>query len=333
MLVALSIKNFKSIREAHVRFGPFTCFIGHNGVGKSNLFDAIHFLSLLADRNISDAATEVRRTSDGGCSLMLVDVQDRAVLCIEEPENGIHPSRVPNLAELLRDYAVDAHHAVGTDNPLRQVVLNSHSPEVARQFSCDDLIFVERALTSTDGPISVFRPIADTWRTTLSNGAQSTVLPIDGAGGRRLHRGFARQPRVQATEPGVWIGHVNRQLAYAVVADGGTDRLLVPIIQPRRPASMPTKARRPHRADPDPVYAYEMTSSPGIERPTKSRSCVRSGICRWMAVAAIQQSPASNRRPIRLLSCMTRAHVRANSWSDGIIKKRRRKVSSSVLAR
>ena len=61
MLVALSVRNFKSIREAHVRFGPFTCFIGHNGVGKSNLFDAIHFLSSLAERNISDAATEVRR--------------------------------------------------------------------------------------------------------------------------------------------------------------------------------------------------------------------------------------------------------------------------------
>ena len=68
MLVALSIKNFKSIREAHVRFGPFTCFIDHNGVGKSNLFDAIHFLSSLAERNVSDAATEVRRTSDGGYS-------------------------------------------------------------------------------------------------------------------------------------------------------------------------------------------------------------------------------------------------------------------------
>lgn len=98
---------------------------------------------------------------------------------------------MPNLAELLRDYAVDVHHAAGADNPLRQVVLNSHSPEVARQFSCDDLIFVERALTSTDGPISVFRPIADTWRTTLANGAESG----------------------------------------AIVADGGTDRLLVPIIQ------------------------------------------------------------------------------------------------------
>ena len=67
MLVALSIKNFKSNREAHVRFGPFTCFVGHNGVSKSNLFDAIHFLSSLA-RNVSDAATEVRRASDGGYS-------------------------------------------------------------------------------------------------------------------------------------------------------------------------------------------------------------------------------------------------------------------------
>lgn len=68
MLVALSITNFKSIREAHIRFGPFTCFIGHNGVGKSNLFDAIHFLSALTDRDIAEAAAEVRRTSDGGYS-------------------------------------------------------------------------------------------------------------------------------------------------------------------------------------------------------------------------------------------------------------------------
>ena len=429
MLVALSIKNFKSIREAHVRFGPCTCFIGHNGVGKSNLFDAIHFLSALTERDISDAATEVRRTSDGGYSpldlvfgrhpdrrielsadmvvppqvqddfgqpaepsttlltyrirlryestsdrllvehesltharlqayekfvgfdsgqefrksvalgvrrggplistkedriqlhgdggsrgrpspvgrspltvvggtntsdyptvlaakremsswrilhlepsamrtpdnrsapahvsasgghlaatlqglatrnpnaeaeilfrlrqlnsdiaelsvysddvrdqlalrarvsgvdnwlygrslsdgtlryialvLMLVDIEDRAVLCIEEPENGIHPSRVPNLAELLRDYAVDIHDSVRADNPLRQVVLNTHSPEVARQLPFDDLVFVERALTSQDGPISSFRPITGTWRATAANGPESTAQPID----------------------------------------------------------------------------------------------------------------------------------------------------------
>ena len=68
MLLALTIKNFKSIREAHVRFGPFTCFIGHNGVGKSNLFDAIQFLSALAERDVAGAATAVGHTSDGGYS-------------------------------------------------------------------------------------------------------------------------------------------------------------------------------------------------------------------------------------------------------------------------
>ena len=111
--------------------------------------------------------------------VMLADVQDRAVLCIEEPENGIHPSRVPNLAELLRDYAVDVHDGVGTDNPLRQVVLNTHSPEVARQFSLDDLLFVERALTSGDGPISVFRPISDTWRAALPTASDGGARPAD----------------------------------------------------------------------------------------------------------------------------------------------------------
>ena len=87
MLLKLSIKNFKSIREAHVRFGPCTCFTGHNGVGKSNLFDAIHFLGALTERPISDAATEVRRTSDGGYSpLDLVfgrDSNRRIELCAD----------------------------------------------------------------------------------------------------------------------------------------------------------------------------------------------------------------------------------------------------------
>ena len=429
MLVSLSIWNFKSIREAQVRFGPFTCFIGHNGVGKSNLFDAIHFLSSLARRDVVEAAAEVRSASGGGQSpldlvfgrdparkvrlqadmlvqpktvddfgepaeasttllsyeiglaydqdsdrllverenlthaklgdygrfigfatgsefrksvalgsrrggplistredriqlhgdggsrgrpapvgrspltvvggtntadyptvlaakremsswrvlhlepsamrapdprsapthvsasgghmpatlrtllsrnadasaevltrlgqlnsdiaelevvtdelrdqvalrarirgienwlygrslsdgtlryialaLMLADVRDRAVLCVEEPENGIHPSRVPHLADLLREYAVDAEERVADDNPLRQVVLNTHSPEVARQLPLCDLVFVERALTSKEGPVSVFRPVEGEWRTTCPNGVIAPTTPID----------------------------------------------------------------------------------------------------------------------------------------------------------
>ncbi len=420
MLLALRIKNFKSIREARVQFGPFTCFMGHNGVGKSNLFDAIHFLGQLAEREISEAAADVRKSSGGAYSpldlifgrdhhrrmelsadmivpsvveddfgqstkpsttlltytlgldyspesdqlvvaserlahaklgdytkfvgfnssanfrqsvvagsrrggplisteedrimlhgdggsrsrpapvgrspltvvggtntfdyptvlaakremsswrvlhlepsamrtpdprsarpphvsadggripvtlhslisanadskaeivnrlrqlnsdikdidvatddlrdqlalqakisgtenwvygrslsdgtlryvalvLMLIDVRDRAMLCIEEPENGIHPSRIPHLVNLLRDYAVDIDEPVAPDNPPRQVTINTHSPEVVRQFAFGDMIFVERALTR-DGPVSVFRPIKQTWRDNLSAG-------------------------------------------------------------------------------------------------------------------------------------------------------------------
>ena len=429
MLLALSIRNFKSIREADVRFGPLTCFIGHNGVGKSNLFDAIHFLSALAERSIGEATAEVRRTPDrrnspldlvfgrdvsrqielsadmvvptevtddfgetarpsttflnyqvrlkyvvqsdrllvafeqlthiklgdiepffgyeisrefrqsvttgsrrggplistrdqqiwlhgdggsrgrpapvgrspltvlggtntayyptvlaakremaswrllqleptamrtpdarsglpshvtasGGCipatlhslmqrnpnsqaevlqrlrqlnddikelgvdvdeardqielrartdgvdnwlygrslsdgtlryialALMLVDVQDRAVLCIEEPENGIHPSRIDKLARLLEDYAVDPREPVAEDNPLRQVILNTHSPEVARQFTFDDMVFVQRATSQGDGLVSVFRPVVNTWRASLMSDSSAAPPAI-----------------------------------------------------------------------------------------------------------------------------------------------------------
>lgn len=153
------------------------------------------------------------------------------MLCIEEPENGIHPSRVPNLAELLRDYAVDIHDSVRADNPLRQVVLNTHSPEVARQLPFDDLVFVERALTSQDGPVSSFsadhRDLADHGgeRPGIDRAAHRSPS------GSRLHRRLAGQRRARSAEARVRIGQVSRQLTWSVVADGGTDRLLVPVLQ------------------------------------------------------------------------------------------------------
>ena len=37
------------VTDVDISFGPFTCTAGANGVGKSNLLDAIVFLSALAD--------------------------------------------------------------------------------------------------------------------------------------------------------------------------------------------------------------------------------------------------------------------------------------------
>lgn len=124
-----------------------------------------------------------RSLSDGtlryiALALMLVDVSDRAVLCIEEPENGIHPSQIPDLVDLLREYAVDTQEDVDADNPLRQIIVNSHSPEVARQLSFGDIVFVQRAVTYRRAPFSVFRPITDTWRLHAGDESSNTMPPI-----------------------------------------------------------------------------------------------------------------------------------------------------------
>ena len=45
-LNSLSILNYKNIREAELVFSPkINCFIGNNGMGKTNILDAIYFLS------------------------------------------------------------------------------------------------------------------------------------------------------------------------------------------------------------------------------------------------------------------------------------------------
>jgi len=60
MLTRLKINGFKNLVDVDVRFGPFTCIAGANGVGKSNLFDAIRFLSALANTTLLGAASSVR---------------------------------------------------------------------------------------------------------------------------------------------------------------------------------------------------------------------------------------------------------------------------------
>ncbi|MSP58844.1 MAG: hypothetical protein EXR72_00615 [Myxococcales bacterium] len=66
MLTRLKVDGFKNLDGLDVRFGPFTCVAGPNGVGKSNLFDAIAFLSALADRPLVEAALAVRGTEARG---------------------------------------------------------------------------------------------------------------------------------------------------------------------------------------------------------------------------------------------------------------------------
>ncbi len=46
LLKKISILNYKNIREASLALSPkMNCFVGHNGAGKTNLLDAVYYLS------------------------------------------------------------------------------------------------------------------------------------------------------------------------------------------------------------------------------------------------------------------------------------------------
>ena len=114
-----------------------------------------------------------RALSDGTLRFLALavlqhDPETRGVLCLEEPENGIHPKRIPAILELLADLAVDPEYAVDANNPLRQVIVNTHSPSVFRQVPEDSVVFVKLSkLKDSHGQVcrgSRFHCLSGTWR-------------------------------------------------------------------------------------------------------------------------------------------------------------------------
>lgn len=62
ILRRLDIANFKNIEEAHFDFAPkINCLLGDNGMGKSNLLDALYYLSFCKSFSGSKDAMLVRR--------------------------------------------------------------------------------------------------------------------------------------------------------------------------------------------------------------------------------------------------------------------------------
>jgi predicted ATPase len=60
------------------------------------------------------------------------DDKHKGLMCFEEPENGIHPARLREMAQLLAELSVDFANPEST--PLRQVLVNTHSPVLVERF-------------------------------------------------------------------------------------------------------------------------------------------------------------------------------------------------------
>ncbi len=98
-----------------------------------------------------------------------LDPEATGLLCLEEPENGIHPDRIQAMLRLLRDIATDTDEPLSDDNPLRQVIINTHSPAVVGEVEADDILIaaLKEELRKTDGvryrKLS-FSCLSNTWR-------------------------------------------------------------------------------------------------------------------------------------------------------------------------
>jgi predicted ATPase len=119
-------------------------------------------------------AYPARALSDGtlrflALAVLSIDPQLVGIICMEEPENGIHPERIPAIIRLLQDLTTDAQAKEIEDSAsgLRQVIINTHSPSVVMQVPEDSLVMAEPAEISRNG-ISFkalqLRCLPGTWR-------------------------------------------------------------------------------------------------------------------------------------------------------------------------
>jgi predicted ATPase len=128
------------------------------------------FELLLTDR--SRTPHYARSLSDGTLRFLALAILDedpafRPLVCLEEPENGIHPTRIPAMLQLLRDIAVDTSLPVSEDNPLRQVLINTHSPWVVGGVESADLLVADSITQiGEDGQTAALRlsALSGTWR-------------------------------------------------------------------------------------------------------------------------------------------------------------------------
>lgn len=97
------------------------------------------------DVEVSDGISFSSRViSDGTIRLLALlavinDPNRQGILCFEEPENGVHEGRIPDLINLLRE----ATEVQDEDGDYFQVLLNTHSPAVMRALQPKEVLFAD----------------------------------------------------------------------------------------------------------------------------------------------------------------------------------------------
>lgn len=153
--VAATASALVDVREVTVDFDPKRDLLTLEArVGDSPLFPA----RVLSEGTLRFVAL----------SVIEADPFFGGVICMEEPENGIHPAKIKAMVGLMRDLAVDPQETPGLDNPLRQVITNTHSPRFVKfQDDDDDVLLAVARTVHAHGRMReavAFVPLWNSWR-------------------------------------------------------------------------------------------------------------------------------------------------------------------------
>jgi predicted ATPase len=121
-----------------------------------------HFKKFTAN-NLSDGTLRFL-----ALSTLAIDKNNAPVICMEEPENGIHPEKIPSLLALLQEINVDLDDDFDDENLLRQVIINTHSPVVVKNLPIEDLLFAENYTIGINSFVK-YLPIKNTFRSNAAN--------------------------------------------------------------------------------------------------------------------------------------------------------------------
>ncbi len=107
ILKEIVLNNFKNIRSAQLQFSPrINCFLGDNGMGKSNLLDAIHFLSFC--KSFTGAPDSMLITRGEDFSMIQAQYQRRQ--SIEDLAVALRPGRAKSFKRSGKEYRRLSEH-------------------------------------------------------------------------------------------------------------------------------------------------------------------------------------------------------------------------------
>jgi len=123
--------------------------------------------------------------SDGTLRLLALaaiknDPQFQGTLCLEEPENGVDPLLLKNTGQVLREMATDFNDLHQLNEPLRQVLVTTHSPSFISQPGVLDSLLLAIISSHIQGKNSTALRVTRMVSVTTSNSKDRLGINVNG---------------------------------------------------------------------------------------------------------------------------------------------------------